>query len=118
MDRDNLLHKIIQITLKKPVHEEWRISKNFIPHPLTMGFYPSVGDPCGQIRDYRVALTDGRGIHSREYNLAYGLHWDNRDPSLDPLGHLIEDAPHWLIILGLGIAMGALCWKAYSSQQK
>ena len=119
MSKQNILYKIIQITLEKPTHEEWRISKNLIPHPISMGFYPSVGDLYGQIADYRVALADGRGIHSREYKFIYGFHWDNKDSSLDPLGHLIEDAPHWLIILVLGgITVGALCWAAYSSRQK
>ena len=114
----DLLYRIIQITLIKPAHEEWRISKNLMPHPLRIGFYPSLGDPYGQIADYRVPLTDRRSIHSREYKSNYGFHWDRRDPSLDPLGHLIEDAPHWLIILGIGVVVGILCWKVYSSRQK
>lgn len=118
MGKQDILYKIIQITLKRPVHEEWRINKKLIPHPLTMGFYSSIGDPYGQIAGYRVALTDRRGIHSREYDFAYGFHWDNKDPSLSLAGHLIEDAPHWLIVLVLGTAVGVLCWKAYGMQQE
>jgi len=111
----NILHEIIRITLGKHPHEEWRISKNLIPNPLNMGFYASIGDLCGQIADYRLALTDGRSIHSREYKFTYGFHWDNKDPSVDPIGHLVEDAPHWIAIIICGILIGAICWKAYSS---
>jgi len=34
----------------------------------------------------------------REYADRFLVHWDKIDPSGDPIGHLVQDAPHWIVI--------------------
>lgn len=71
-----------------------------------MGYYESSGEPKGQVADYRRALSDGRGIHIRVYSDHLTAHWDRKDPSTNPIGHLLQDAPGWAIALGLaGLAL-------------
>jgi len=69
-----------------------------VPHPLYSGYVKGSGDYDGQNADYRKALADGKGIHVKEYDNYYLVHWDVRDPDIDPLGHLWHDARHWLVI--------------------
>ena len=58
-----------------------------------------LGYPQGSVRQYR----HGR-LHIREYNDAFVVHTDNKDPTQDPLGHLIHDAPEILA----GVLAGGL----------
>lgn len=59
--------------------------------------YRSIGDPDGQISDYRIVLRgDPRSIHIKEYDTFYKVHWDYMDPSINPILHILLDAPHWL----------------------
>jgi len=90
-----------------PPHKDLQIKKEAICHPLKDGFVISIGELRGQISDYRKRLSDGRGIHIREYPTHYMVHWDLVDPS-DPLGHLLCDAQHWLFIIGIA-AIGFVC---------
>lgn len=64
------------------------------------------GDPDGQIQDYRIPLSDGKGLHIKEYpDNRFKVHWDYYDLKSNPVGHLVKDAPHYIIaasiILGL-----------------
>lgn len=87
-----------------------RFSKEWLPHPLQAGFYPSIGTPKAQDRDFRYCMEDGSGIHVREYRDRYEVHWDEFDPSHDFLGHLTRDAPGALLV---GAIVGYGLWKAF-----
>jgi len=101
---------VIGSVLRQPLHADTTLLKGLVIHPLRAGFNRSIGEPQGQIADYRMGLKDGKSIHVREYDASYRIHWDARDPDTDPLGHLLVDAPHWLIIGGLLLGMGALVY--------
>lgn len=68
------------------------------------GYYRSTGLPAGQVADYRKALPDGRGIHIRIYRNRATAHLDRRDPSVDLVGHLVQDAPVFTAALVAGAA--------------
>ena len=102
---------IISSILRLPFHRDMKVKKSVICHPTEDGFIKSVGDFQGQIADYRKRLSDGRSIHVREYPAYFLVHWDKVDPS-DLIGHLIEDAPHWIFIgiFGLIALIGIGLW--------
>jgi hypothetical protein len=103
---------VVQFVLTKPVHQDVVISRSAIPHPSSGGFVPRLGDFQGQSADFGLALSDNKGIHVREYADRYAVHWDFVDPSVDPVGHLIYDAPHWLVIgaiAGSLLLFGLIC---------
>jgi len=87
--------------LWQPVHTETSVSKWGMPHPLEAGFVGSVGELAGQRFDFRLPLDDGREVHVREYGDRYTLHLDKVSAVRNPLGHLLSDAPHWIIIGGI-----------------
>jgi hypothetical protein len=94
---------IMQLVLAQSVHHDVIVSKSTVPHPSTAGFTLRLGDLNGQSADFGKALPDGRGIHIREYAYTYAVHWDYVDPSIDPVGHLLRDATHWLILGCVGL---------------
>lgn len=94
-------HTITVRVLNRPCHEEIKVEKWLVPHPRHAGFKLGNGDPNGQLADYRKSLSKGRSLHIQEYDDHYKVHWDQADPSKDPLMHLLIDAPHWAIILGI-----------------
>jgi hypothetical protein len=89
-----------------PVHSEITVSKWGVPHPLEGGFVASIGEASGQKADYRLPLEDGREVHVRDYGDHYTLHLDQVSAVRNPLGHLLTDAPHWIIWGAIG-AIGA-----------
>ncbi|HJU95930.1 MAG TPA: hypothetical protein VJ643_07845 [Nitrososphaera sp.] len=50
-----------------------------------------LGSKKGAIRQYRYGV-----LHIREYDTHYSVHMDTVDPSGNPLGHLLVDAPEYL----------------------
>jgi hypothetical protein len=58
-----------------------------------------LGARRGAIRQYRY-----KNLHVREYRDHYSVHSDRIDPRLDPLGHLLVDAPEYLIPLAIAIS--------------
>jgi hypothetical protein len=54
----------------------------------------SLGANKGALRQYRY-----RSLHVREYHDHYAVHSDRIDPGIDPLGHLLVDAPEYLTAL-------------------
>lgn len=59
-----------------------------------------LGEPKGSLRQYRGI----HGSHILEYEKEWILHRDKVDPRLDPIGHLVNDAPH-IIALGAFVVL-------------
>jgi len=78
-----------------PPHKEIYYLENDIPHPRNLGFQEDLGEPIGQIADYRLALENGISIHARDYGEEIGFHWDEVDPRVDWFEHLRRDSPYW-----------------------
>lgn len=94
--------------LRRPPRDEIEISKNKIVHPKNSGYkISSMGSPKGQSIDYRKSLADNRGLHIREYENKYKIHWDEKDPRENPLVHLKKDSPEWLVGLTILGSIGA-----------
>ena len=81
-----------------PPHQEIIIPKYAVPHPKSAGYVRSIGLRKGQKRDYRKRVGQ-KGLHIREYDHYYKLHWDKYYPHSpagfvrhewydDPLGYL------------------------------
>ncbi|MGA7368480.1 MAG: hypothetical protein WBX01_05075 [Nitrososphaeraceae archaeon] len=60
----------------------------------------ALGSGSGALRQYRAGK-----LHIREYDNYYTVHSDKIDPLNDPLGHLIIDAPEYLVGLVSGISI-------------
>jgi hypothetical protein len=58
-----------------------------------------LGSRRGAIQQYRY-----KNLHVREYQDHYSVHSDRIDPRLDPLGHLLVDAPEYLIPLAIALS--------------
>ena len=112
--------EVIDRVLRLPKHKDIKVPKSKVIHPLKEGFRRSIGEPSGQLADYRLTLADNKSIHIREYNKYYLVHWDAVDPEVDFIGHLINDASHWLIalaalaLIGVYITGGGIVKKALS----
>jgi hypothetical protein len=94
-----------------PPHQEMRVSKFSATHPLKVGFVRTyIEEPKNQMADYRMTLPDDRGIHVREFEDCYVIHWDKTCPLVNPIEHLNRDAPHVLGILAFVGIVGGLTW--------
>jgi hypothetical protein len=60
----------------------------------------ALGSGCGALRQFRAGK-----LHIREYDSYYSVHSDKIDPLNDPLGHLIVDAPEYLVGMLSGISI-------------
>jgi hypothetical protein len=60
----------------------------------------ALGSGCGALRQFRAGK-----LHIREYNSYYSVHSDKIDPLDDPLGHLIIDAPEYLVGILSGLSV-------------
>ena len=56
----------------------------------------SLGASKGAVRQYRY-----RSLHVREYHDHYSVHSDRIDPRIDPIGHLLVDAPEYLTAVAI-----------------
>lgn len=62
-----------------------------------------LGEPKGALRQFRGP----DGVHVLEYETHWILHRDKIDPRHDPIGHLITDAPQF-VLLGFLAFLGIL----------
>ena len=107
---------VVRTVLANPVHVDTSFAKSTLPPPTSSGFVASIGELKGQLADWRLPLPDKRGIHAVEFENKYSAHWDNKDPTMDWLGHLLEDAFHWVIIIGAiaAFAIVGIVWYLWS----
>ncbi len=65
-----------------------------------------IGSKKGARKQFRYG-----NLHIREFEDYYTVHMDKADPAKDPLGHLLMDAPEYLVasIVGLKVAQKAAC---------
>lgn len=112
--------QVIATALNYPAHTDIIVGLNMVPN-LPNYFTKRLADMNGQKADYGLSMPDNRGIHVKIYDDHYKIHWDKRDPNKDPLGHLYHDAPHWLVVLILGLAsvgIGAYVVHEYKKGKK
>ena len=62
-----------------------------------------LGERKGAKRQFRIG-----NLHIREYNEYYAAHLDKIDPNKDALGHLMVDAPQYVIAILAAISVGRL----------
>jgi len=60
----------------------------------------ALGDRAGALKVFRAGK-----LHIRDYGSHYSVHSDRIDPRNDPFGHLIVDAPEYLVGLLSGISI-------------
>jgi hypothetical protein len=60
----------------------------------------ALGSGSGALRQFRAGK-----LHIREYDSYYSVHLDKIDPLNDPLGHLIVDAPEYLVGMLSGLSI-------------
>ncbi|UPW01724.1 hypothetical protein M0R88_06380 [Halorussus gelatinilyticus] len=92
---------VVARVLRERHHVDLHVAKDALPSPASAGFVLHTGDPRGQRADYRRPLPDGKGVHVKEFADHYAVHWDKVDPTEDFLGHVLADAPHWLLFGGV-----------------
>lgn len=67
-------------------------------------FKERLAEPFSPGLDYGYKENDEQSIHLKiMQNGYYHIHWESRDPNHDPIGHLIYDAPHWLVRICIGM---------------
>ena len=77
----------------------------------------NLGNKKGAEKQYRYGT-----LHIREYENYYSVHIDKVDPRIDPIGHLLKDAPEY-IIFGImasmvGLKVGAAFYKKKKRNDK
>ena len=70
-----------------------------------------LGQKNGAKKQYRYG-----NLHIREYDDKFLVHTDKIDPRVNPIGHLVHDAPEVLIGLACGIFTGAHSAKKFSKK--
>lgn len=87
--------------------QDLAVSKEALIHPEDLGWKSSLGAPKGQSADYRIGYKDGTCVHIKEYDSHYLVHWDEKDPGQDLVGHFTQDAPFWGAALAGGTILAA-----------
>lgn len=72
--------------------DEIEVPKDVRPFMLENAEETNLGQKNGAIRQFRYG-----NLHIREYEDKYLVHMDKVDPRNDPVGHLVHDAPEFLI---------------------
>jgi hypothetical protein len=92
--------------LSLPPRTDLAVAKAGVSQPEEWGFEKSAGKPVGQLANYRLALEErDEGIHVKEYDDGYLVHWDEVDPSNGFLEHCLTDAPQETFIAAGIIAL-------------
>ena len=71
----------------------------------------NLGQKNGAQKQYRYG-----NLHIREYDDKFLVHTDKIDPRVNPLGHLVYDAPEVLIGIACGIFTGVNTAKKFSNK--
>ncbi len=87
--------------------DEIEVPKDVRPFMLEDAEETNLGQKNGALRQFRYG-----NLHIREYEDRYLVHMDKVDPRNDPLGHLVHDAPEFLV----GLAAGYLGGKKVASE--
>lgn len=90
--------------------DEIEIPKELRPFMLENAEETFLGYKNGANKQYRYG-----NLHIREYDDKFLVHMDKVDPRKDPMGHLIHDAPEFLVGLGCATITGR---KIQSSKKK
>ena len=69
-----------------------------------------LGQKNGAEKQYRYG-----NLHIREYNDKFLIHTDKIDPRINPIGHLVYDAPEVLIGIACGIFTGVNTARKFSN---
>ena len=70
-----------------------------------------LGQKNGAQKQYRYG-----NLHIREYNDKFLVHTDKIDPRVNPIGHLVYDAPEILIGIACGIFTGVNTARKFSNK--
>jgi hypothetical protein len=84
-------NELIRSVQQLPPHVDLSIKRAQVEEPRHFGFRKSVGWKKGSLRNWRLALPNGRCIHVREYRDHFKIHWDIADPRKNPFKHLVYD---------------------------
>jgi len=104
---------------KMDYHSSIAIKKSAVSLPsIYDGFRESIGEPEFQIRDVRKRINGTESMHVKEYQDHYEVHRDRVDPTYDPIGHLIEDAPEVPVGFAAAIISGYKSGKAHYENVK
>lgn len=105
-DRQLLLWTVVTDKVREEfrARENLAVSEKVLSHPKDLGWPSSIGAPKGQVADYRISYDDGTCVHIKDFDDHYQVHWDEKDPNQDLVGHFTSDAPVW----GLAMVGGAM----------
>ena len=99
-------------------HVDLQINQSQLPS-IPNYFEERMGDNDEQDENYGYEEEDGRSIHLKVYGYDfYRIHWDTKDPNRNPLGHLLYDAPHWLVGAALAALGGYALYKKSKENQE
>lgn len=100
-------------------HQKISIDENEIEAPSQEnGFVEAMGEPEFQLKDFRKTIFKTECLHVQVFKGHYSVHRDKVDPTIDPTGHLIEDAPEIPISLLVGGLVGLAAGKNHYEKRK
>ena len=91
--------------------DEIEVPKNVREFMLEEAEETILGQKNGAEKQYRYG-----NLHIREYNDKFLVHTDKIDPRVNPIGHLVYDAPEVLIGIACGIFSGVNTAKKISNK--
>ena len=73
----------------------------------------NLGSKNGAEKQYRYGT-----LHIREYENYYSVHMDKVDPRINPIGHLLKDAPEYIICGIIASTIGLKVGTAFYKKKK